>query len=250
MEEPKPHVIYKENLLGREVRVEHVMKDVKERVQPILSALKQDIEQNKIGMVLGIDASGRIPALLLAQAIQYKNDVEVRFVTGNKNVDYEDRVTRLEELKQHFSSATFQGELGEREILLVDDIVASGISVELTAEALRACELPYRLVTLSLEDSELASDKETIEVKISAPIITGETNSVLMGTVPGVHGKHQMAGVKKGVGMFSKSINKTAFDAEAVGDKHYLKPNYEVLQRTRELINQYARSLAEEMGWI
>jgi len=248
--EKQRQTLYKENHWEKETAIESVIDDIVERMRPILRAIKEDVEANKIGMVLGIDSSGRVPALLLAQTLKYKTNIEARFVTGNKNVDNEQKEMRQRDLVTHFSTPEFRGNVGNREVLIVDDIIASGFSITETCAALRENNIPFRVIALSMEDSELSDDKETIEEFLQATVLVGETNTPLDDEYPEIYGKHQMSGVKKGVGLFGKSIAKTAADAKKNNMVVPVEQNTEVLQRTRELVKEKAELLAQELGWI
>jgi len=249
MEKPNTPMRYKENSWDEGTSVVRVMYDLKERIKPIVETLKEGIENDQYGMVLGVDASGRVPALVLARLIQYKRNIEIRFVTGNKNVDNEDSLVRLDELKGHFSTEEFRGQLGDREVLIVDDIIASGFSLELICRALKEVSLRYKVIGLAHEKSKTSASKEAVMERLEADILIGGEGDQFSGEYPEIYGKHQMAGIKKGVGMFSKSIHKTELDAQAGGNLYYPKQNQKVLQRTRELVNRTAHQLAEEIGW-
>lgn len=246
----KSPLSYRENHWDRETVVEHVIEDIVDRLRPILKRIKEDVEHNKIGMVLGIDASGRVPALLLAQTLKYKTNIEIRFVAGNNNVDNEEKEERLRDLTAHFATSEFQSELQNREVLIIDDIIASGYSIAETCEALQRNNIVYRVVALALEDSQLSDDKEDIEEFLRTSVLVGETNTPLDAYLPEIYGKYQMSGVKKGVGMISKSIAKTASDAKQNNAIVPVEQNTAVLQRTRELLKEKAGLLARELGWI
>lgn len=242
------HNTYKENPWNKETNIAEVMNDVKERLRPILQELKSDVEANKIGMILGIDGGGRVPALLLARVLKYKASIETRFVTGNKNVDNEDKIKRLEELIGHFSTDEFKGQLGDREVIIMDDIVASGHSVDLTCQALKRVGIKYRICALAKEASQLSSDISEIEEFLDAKVIVGNTGTPLDDEYPEIYGKHKMAGVKKGVGMHSESI---AIQNSKISELVNVDADEadEVLKITREKADQIAQELAIEIGW-
>ncbi len=239
---------YKENLEDKEININEVMSDTKDRLRPILLQLKDDIEANKIGMVLGIDGSGRVPALIMSRVLKYSTQIETRFVTGNKNIDNEDHVDRLEELTAYFSSDEFKGQLGDREVIIIDDIVASGQSINLTCEALKRAGIRYRVCALSLEYSKQASDKNEIEQFLDAEVIVGNTGTPIDNEYPEIYGKRKMSGVKKGVGMHGESI---ALQNRRLSGLISVNPDEDsrVLKITREKVEEIAQELASELGW-
>lgn len=250
MENPKQPLMYKENKWSGdsldEIKVENVIFDTKERVRSVLREIKEDVEAGKYGMVLGIDASGRVPALLLANTIKYQTEIETRFVAG-ANIDRDEYKKRISELTDVFTTKEFLGNLNDKEVLIIDDIIASGRSLELVCTALKELGIPYQVVALGFENTTHSiSDLEDL---LGSKIIIGKTGTPLDDLYPEIYGKHQMSGVKKGVGVHSESISKIGERLSNEGLINTISQDTAVLQRTRELISLSAKKLAQEIGW-
>lgn len=224
--------------------VEEVMDTVKEKTRIVLLKLKERIENDEFGMVLGVDGSGRIPALLLGQTMRYAVRTEIKFVAGSRYV-VENRGQRILELRKYFQRSEFKGLLNGRKVIVCDDVIVSGESIKLICVALQLSDIPYEVVSLSIQRGEFSADE--LEQNVGSNIIYSDTN------IPLSYNKPQMSGVKKSSEIFSEPLDKYfADDNNNLGgvnnDESKQKP--EILRRTRELIKQHASELAEELNWI
>lgn len=220
------------------------MLGVKEKIKTVLVKLKERIDNNEFGMV-GVDGSGRVPALLLSQAIKYHIDIETRFIAGSRWVNGDEHKQRIDELVDYFSNPLFQNGLSGRKIIVCDDVIATGESIELICKALQKSQIPYEVVSLSMQRG-LYSEDELKNIAGSS-IVYADNN------VPVSYNKPQMAGVKKSSEIFSEPLDKYIVPSNNIPgeiNNNDLKQKPEILQRTRKLIKQHAAELADELGWI
>lgn len=262
MESFKPRrKIYLESGQAAEFDTEEILQDTKKRLLDIIEQLNGQFESGEFGMVLGVDSSARVPALLLGKILKHKNPVEMRFVVGNRQLSEEDKVERLTELTEHFSSNSFRGSLANRKVLILDDVLDSGESLDIICKALRAVGIKYQVATLTFHqqgylipeggtgaDGLRGQEKvDYLENKLESKIASGDEKTAK------IYGKHQMSGVRKSMG-----IHAVTFDDWAAQGRNTI-PDYgggytagqdrEVLEVTRERINEIADEVAEQLGW-
>lgn len=168
-----------------------ILQSLSDPIKRILSQIESQVATGKYQLIIGDDASGRLPALLLGGVIRdiarkYAMQIpEMRFVAGtrgyNRNMDKNKKAklnAYLEELKKSIPSL--------QNVLVVTDIIETGASLEpLTRsifEAGLSCEVASMIVT--------ADDFDRTRERIGAEIISGEGGGE-------VYGKTSLSGVKK-----------------------------------------------------
>lgn len=249
MEGPRK-IIYKERNPGFDVDTEEVLLDTKKHIEVLLSKLQSKIEAGSFQVVLGVDSSGRVPALIIGRAMRHRLPIDIRFIAGSRNIKVEDHESELEKLVLHFSSSKFK----EKKVLIIDDIVDSASSLHLICKALTKAGVEYEIATLSLlknpqfDDINDENEKQTrIEHTLSGALTYAHEDPPL------IYGKNQMSGVSKGSSIFSAPLEKGKpryiSTIPSPGPIEPPKQNREVLSYTRKRVTEIAEELAQKMGW-
>lgn len=244
-----------------ETNVEEVLQATKSHIEKILFDLKDKIESGEFEVVLGVDSSGRVPALMLAESIKHLTPIQIKFISGSRNVRQEDRSSESEKLVTYFSSPTFSSTTLKKKILIVDDTLHSGSALELICSALKSIGIKYEIAVLTSVNSftdeegilnEYVESKPNIynEYKLGGPI----TNSVSDSGPASIYGKGQMSGVTKSATIFStpleKPISRYKNNIPAYGEETEPKQNREVLEYTRRRIHEISSEIASDLGWL
>ncbi len=199
-------------------------RDVKDLWSPcleIIYKLREQIEGAEYGSVVGDDASGRIPTLIIGNAISKiyerngdKSPQILVLAGGGGELKTEKIVSYLEE-----SAARGKFDIG-RKVLLVTDFLVTGSSIDPILAALRKIGVEYDVSSVSSTRDE-SYWSNTLKTK--AAIGRGRDE-------PKIYGKHHLSGVYKR----SDEVTSRPF-------KEFAKDENEA----QELINQSRKDAAQ-----
>lgn len=239
-----------------ENNIDDIMSSMEDDVSQIVEKLRNSIENKEYASILGIDSSGRVPALLMNKVINgiYQKDnssskVDIQFISGFRNKD----LVEKNKLQEFFTQKLYLDiKANNKKILIVDDVLASGSSVKTIIEVLRDAKIDFDLAVMSYEDSDVPNptrdnekDIKHIEGYLGTPVYYGE-----YGGVSSIYGKPQMSGVKKTINsLHSISLNRKESPTETndtpVVDIDIIQ-NPKILAYTREKITEVAEKIIEE----
>ena len=212
---------------------ERIIDALFEPTQKILEELRPEIEGKTYQLVIGDDASGRLPALLIWQTLRElaeKKETlrpQVRFIAGTRHYSKEGPVGMK---KKHKVLEYIQGLKKDipdlRRVLIVTDTIASGQSLEPLAQSLREVGVEYDIATIALMNNQ-----QGVEQKLSGRVIAGGTwrdDSVYI--------KYHLGGVVKDIQDLHARRN--------IHSKHEQR----IVNATREEITHLAHQLAKEFS--
>jgi hypothetical protein len=204
--DPTSSVVTEHTLEEHEARetalTEHdrlILEDMREPATQILRQLKPEIESGAYQMIIGDDASGRLPTLLIAKVIRsvceaYGNAMPaVRFVAGTKS--YDEGRSHSEFAAKKSAVDDYVDELinkdpNIRRVLLVTDTIASGRSLVPLTTALRQHGIDPDIVALT-DVSMMHGDYDRL---LPSRIVIGETQ---IAEPPRIYRKPNLSGVTK-----------------------------------------------------
>lgn len=176
----------------------------------ILKQLRRDIDKGSYAFILGDDASGRIPTLIIGEVLKevYRDKglklPLVRFVAGSTGLHQRDQEKkRTEVIKQvgriqdDVSREDFKG----AKALIVTDTITSGQSVSMLLDAMGENKVDADVATIGISGTALRGGKKKLERKYKTKIVYG------MEETPQIYpwGEKGLAGViKKPEYLFSK----------------------------------------------
>ncbi|PCI30857.1 hypothetical protein COB52_00815 [Candidatus Kaiserbacteria bacterium] len=213
--------------------------------------LKEEIANEEFGMVLGVDGSGRVPALIIEKVIKHVSPVEVRFIAGSR--PEEGVSTREDELEEYFSGEVFKALKAEgKRVLIVEDTLVTGESLVDICRALQNKEVEYEIVSLSYLGSKKISSGE-FSTRLGAKVhFSGKWT-------PSIYRKKKMSGVYKEKGdVFAKPLakyedksNSSIPDARSYGggedDDEIFMDDPEVLRHTRKLVKEVSDDIIKKL---
>ncbi len=241
---------------------------LEEPITKIINELRPQIETGQYKIILGDDASGRIPTLIMGRIIQKLYEAKgyppplIRFIAGStKLYDEEMEQEKLEEVEKHLrrikseiygkssepepSKTSFWGRLAPRSVryrtqekrkptpsvLIVTDTIASGRSVDMLSRGLKKNALRGDIASIGIVfDSE---DKKGLEKKFGGRIIGG------MWDVPSIYGKHKLSGVNK--------APRELFARPMVKDPDFTEPIQQKINESRKVANDIADTIAKKI---
>ncbi len=221
MEGPPPQAKSESALIGPE---REALAELEAPIAKILARLRPKIERGEYGLIIGDDASGRIPALIIRDVIKAVYNErgytlpEVRFISGSSEL--EDGLGDKKELVRKYI-ADVQESMREdtdalrtrrkRSALVVTDTINRGTSVSVLVHALRAAGIPAEIATVGLIENNWFSRLQT-ELRTRAPITAGMTGT------PSIYGKGKaLGGVWKNTEeVFSHATTRTAQGPDAI----------------------------------
>ncbi len=202
---------------------------LKEPIQDLLGKLHRRIDAGTYRLLIGGDASGRIPTLIFDKVIKrvYKEkgfDVPKTlsvFIAGGVKPAFP-LEEKSEVIAQHLEeyikeNSTMEGENGQADqrVLIIEDTVSSGASIEPVTKALTDLGVLYDIATISF----IGTDKGEVEDKLSARIFNAT------GRVPSIYDRPDLAGVKKNRGDLSatphvsEASRKARVDIDVIADE-------------------------------
>lgn len=224
--------------------IEQAIEDLREPIRNLLEQLHERIDAGDYRLIVGGDASGRIPALIFTKVIReiYRNkgfDIPqtlTTFIAGGERGNNPEE--KRSEIKAHIENNYVGDNLGQIDIsiidkiksilgmpisryngrvLIIEDTICSGISIKPVTDTLRSMNVDYDIVSMGLD----AWDHKRVELKKK---LGGEIYHAINDT-PDIYGKNSLAGVRKNRGdlssepNISERSNKAREDVQMVADE-------------------------------
>jgi hypothetical protein len=125
-------------------------KELELLVLPLIEKLKENIDKGEYDMLIGDDASGRIPTLILRGIINERNSgsqIKTRFVAGGQLRSSVELKATIGKIKPEI----------EKKALVVTEYISSGRSMEQLSKILKELEIPFDIAALKSEfDGEIS----------------------------------------------------------------------------------------------
>ena len=183
-----------------EYREEVAIKEMRIPLRNIMNEIGAEAEKGAYPLIIGDDASGRLPTLAMKRILDsFCKEKglplpETRFVTGSKRLSPEELQAKKSKLAEFFDE-TIDGELLSRlsapgaKVLIMSDVVDTGTSLDPVIEELKARNIGYQVVSLSLlyENRQPMLEKKWGEGNYT----TGDVG------LPYLFGMQTISGVKK-----------------------------------------------------
>jgi adenine/guanine phosphoribosyltransferase-like PRPP-binding protein len=185
--------------------------------QIILEKLKSRIENGEYGLVVGDDASGRIPALVMSRFLNKVNkekgldNVATKFFAGggsfSKHLKVQKKGKEIPDTTVEIAVSLMKSDLPKvNKVLVVTDSMVTGRSLKPILGALRASGVSYDIVSVGLDPALAdhaienfdASKDDDVEkfAEFLGKQLGGEVIFGLVGT-PNVYFGHSLSGVMK-----------------------------------------------------
>ncbi len=135
-----------------------ILEELEQPIYSIVTQLKEQINRGEYSVILGDDASGRLPALMVWQVVKelYKRKgypaPAIRFVAGERYAMVEAQHKKQQVLQNYFGKmhddiSREHAKLGK--VLIVTDTIATGHTIDIFVKALRQNDWPMDVATLS-----------------------------------------------------------------------------------------------------
>lgn len=252
----------------KEIKYEEIA-NLREPLEIILWQLRRRIEQGSFRVLIGDDASGRIPTLILRKFIQqrYKElgfDLpQTFFLAGTRsyegirnNEEMQHKKGRMTDFLSHLEierieaqqapnvlqqiSRMFRGRNKispmpakmDEKVLIVTDTIESGESLTPLVEGLNQAGIRYDIATIGM-----LGDQKELERKFGVPITTGNYH------LPRIYGRHRLAGVEKvRTDLFSKPAWTAGEEDRLEMRKKVVTAREDITILSQELLDWYHRN--------
>ncbi|MDP3697704.1 MAG: 16S rRNA (cytidine(1402)-2'-O)-methyltransferase [Candidatus Taylorbacteria bacterium] len=187
----------------REIELKEVA-ELEVPIKKIIEKIRARIDNGEYGLIIGDDASGRIPALILGNFI--RNVMEAKgmakpniiFIPGSIAKKFDD-VTGEEAKKELGEHIKEWGAVKDKRILIITDTVISGMSLKLLVELLKDMGYICDIATIGLEQPIRSFIERKINLGntkiISGKFDKGEDSSYRH--TPNLYSSHKLSGVYK-----------------------------------------------------
>lgn len=226
--------------------------ELREPIQELLLQLKEKIDSGEYNLIIGDDASGRIPTLIFERILRnvYREKgfklPDTIFVAGSGSrraaIEQEGKTQKLNELFDKYKKGekTFKSERKENldkiKALVITDTIETGTSLRPLSNALKQNRIDFDIATIG-KWFPLNWQKER-EKRLGGKIYWGEG-----GGAPMIYQRASLSGVfKEPEEVFAKPLKGSSMSFAFGGD--------EKIQKEIEEARKDARILAEELiGW-
>lgn len=195
-----------ESALSKDQR--YVIESLEKPIENILTQLSPKIERGEYGLIVGDDASGRVPALILRSVIDaayekhgYKKAV-TRFVAGTRFIDPDQEGDKFGKEVDFF--IRLKDKMGaSRRALVVTDTIHTGESIVFIVDALKAAGIQADVAAIAKIRSGVPLP-ESLRDDSDLEIAAGSA------TTPAIHTAYPLAGV----GKFPEDLHARRLDEE------------------------------------
>ena len=181
-----------------------------EPTQRILEQMREQIDRGEYGLIIGDDASGRVPAWIFYNFLKeiYKKKglppPVVRYFAGSRHLSEEEIELKSGEIAPYLKKSlqeTRNKRVGEK-VLVVSDTISSGVSLTPLAQALKEQGASFDIATTIIYTGESKEDKkvknrEDLQVKDLEDRLGGKIFYGDYGSEPQIYGANWFAGVEK-----------------------------------------------------
>lgn len=170
---------------------------LEEPMQNILDQMREEIESGKYGLIIGDDASGRIPTFIFREILNQvaqenqQPKPETIYFAGTRISDLmsakelKDKMDKMASIIQQHTNL-----MGENQrTLLTTDTIATGKTLKPLMDVLKELNIDFDVATIGVTDDTYL--RENLKQKYHCRVFVGEEG------VPLVYGHTQLAGVIK-----------------------------------------------------
>jgi adenine/guanine phosphoribosyltransferase-like PRPP-binding protein len=180
-----------------------VIPDTIARVEKLLDqpVLRERIKSGAYGLVVGVDASGRVPALLMHKIVLGFRNVPLRFVAGKKTfdeIDVQDRANGIGSVIYGMHD-TLQDQGGGR-VLLVDDVISSGEAIADICREMQVLGMTYDIAVLGAQGTDDESNTDIQAKKLGGEVFYAQIDHPDSLSFPEIYGRSEYSGVVKSGG--------------------------------------------------
>jgi hypoxanthine phosphoribosyltransferase len=213
--------------------------ELREPTQKILEKLTPVLESGEIQLIIGDDASGRIPTAIFRKIFDmaYKErgfiTPETRFIAGSRDLKGEEKQKKKEKIAEYLERVKkdVEKKFGRtlKGVLVVTDVIDSGRSLDPLIEDLNEMGAEVKVASIGVYRSPESVNR--IETRWNAPIFYNETDGA-----PSVYSKDEVSGVGKN----SRDLFSHLFKSDIYYDE---RRNSEIQEQTnisREIANDVA----------
>lgn len=186
---PGDKIVSENNNLEKEYNFEEVS-NLKEQIGDLVKQLKVSIEEEEYATIIGDDASGRIPALILKKISESitGNQIKILFIAGGKgNMWDEDKIKNMGEkiknIQEHIKGR----------VLFVTEFMSKGEGMVNMAEQLEKHGIDFDVASVASRQTK-EKYQEDFEIFKRHKLIIGQDG---IWGAPSVYNEEDIAGVKK-----------------------------------------------------
>lgn len=232
--------------------------ELEKPIEEILEQLRPKIERGIYSVIIGDDASGRIPTRIIEKALKAIYEKRrfappiVRFIAGSTRLhgkDEEIRIAKKKSVKQQMKkikNTLPQDTWKTKKMLIVTDTIAEGNSISVLINALKEVDIRADVATIGMTNHNM---RTVLEKKWKSKIVSGggHTPAIYAGFNPQVR---ELSGIiKKDEDLFSKPL-KSQIDADWAEDDIFETANQiqTGVNQARDIAFKIADRLTENFG--
>lgn len=188
--------------------------ELEKPIKTIIEKIRSRIENGDYGLIVGDDASGRIPALILGNFIKKVSEQKgfdkpnIIFIPGKLKAPILNQDRMMKKLEDHIGSFSATK---DKRILIVTDTVLTGLSLKILVRLFHKIGFICDIATIGVETDEkqLFERDENLE---QSEVISGEyytTGSKYYSHTPQIYREKTLSGVFKKSGDEKSTVSKS-----------------------------------------
>ncbi|MHB9019616.1 MAG: hypothetical protein ACYC3G_01925 [Minisyncoccota bacterium] len=210
---------------------EEVFRELEPLTFSLVEKLKENIDKNEYDMLIGDDASGRIPTLVLRGIINERkrrshpelrsseSGIKTRFVAGGQIDNSKELDTAIQKLRSE----------AKKKVLVVTEFISSGKSINRFSEALQRYNIAFDIAAF-------ISEPESLKIPDDSKFFYGDKFQDLEVNPLSFYDVPEISGVQKGSEKdFGPRSYTTSFIKDSVSDRSII--NKDGLKDAQEKIN-------------
>ncbi len=182
-----------------EAKIHDAIEELRGPIEKLLGELREKIDGGEYQLIIGDDASGRIPTLIFDNLLKrvYKEKgyepPQTLFFAGAQLFKEEEKKVRTSAVSGFLKKGILGKELDGR-ALIVTDTISSGDALESITVGLKEAGIQFDIVTIALIDLENDKFPEgRLQLKLGGKIYYGNRSI----NTPGIYGSRGISGVYK-----------------------------------------------------
>jgi len=169
--------------------------------------ISESIMNQEYDIIIAEDASGRIPGLLIHEAMkkfyaskEAEQELKLFFIAGSKNVD--SKKGKKDKISEYISEVVSKSHLPDKKFLVVTDVIIEGESLKPLTSSLKDLNIQYDILTLGIGRTLQSHGGHVYSLNQEL----GPVNDAKLG-IPEIFDKRELSGVVKNPNEIHSSRN-------------------------------------------
>jgi len=137
-----------------EYEIDPLIESLAEPIRKIIDKVRNDLDSGQFSVIIGEDASGRLPALIFKDIVDFFNSEcgeeksKIYFLAGSKDLSFEQSEKKIQQIIEFLKSKNLPSAVAGKKVLIVTDQVSTGQSLTPLIRAFESMGIDYEIAAL------------------------------------------------------------------------------------------------------